>query len=189
MDCIKVTDRVDYVVLHGEPKTPLDVNFNGDIIPFKGKWHVEHHRNGKKIAEWDFKNGIVNVGKNDALNVLFVSGTQHTTWYVGLIDNASFSAFASSDTMASHAGWIENTAYAETNRVTWTPGSSSGQSVTNGTAFTFTINSGGTLKGVFITTDNTKSGTSGVLWSTAAFPSPVVVSNGDVFKLTYTVSC
>jgi hypothetical protein len=44
------------------------------------------------------------------------------------------------------------------------------------------------LKGIFVTSSNTKNGTTGTLWSTAAFASTVDVSNGDSLKITYTVN-
>jgi hypothetical protein len=153
-----------------------------------GKFLVEHIRNGVVIASFLVPNGITDVGLNHILNTEFDAGTQVTTWYIGLVDNASFSAFATADTMASHAGWLEATGYSESVRQTWGAGAASARSITNATAATFSINGSATLKGVFITTNSTKSGTTGTLWSTAAFASTVSVINGDSMKITYTVS-
>ena len=69
---------------------------------------------------------IVDVGLNHILETEFHSGAQVTTWYIGLVDNAGFSAFANADTMASHAGWAESSAYTEANRPTWTAGAAGG---------------------------------------------------------------
>ena len=91
--------------------------------------------------------------------------------------------------MSSHAGWNEFTSYTEGNRVAWGPGSASSQSVTNSTPATFNINGSGTVKGVFIVSNNTKSGTAGTLWATALFGADVPVTSGDQLKITYTVSC
>lgn len=154
----------------------------------KGKFLVEIIRNGVVIAAMSVPNGITDEGLNNILDVEFNSATQITTWYIGLVDNASFSAFAAADTMASHAGWIEVTAYSESVRQTWGSGAASARSVTNATAATFSINATKTLKGIFVTSDNTKSGTTGKLWSTAAFASTVAVISGDSVKVTYTVS-
>jgi len=159
------------------------------LLDPKGKFVVEHIRDGKVIAKHEFPNGITNGGKDSLLNVYFHSATQITTWYIGLVDNSGFSAFAAGDTMASHSGWTESTAYSESVRQTWGVGASSGQSVTNGTAATFTMNGTATIKGIFIPSDSTKGGTTGTLWSTAAFASTVSVNNGDLLKVTYTVSC
>jgi hypothetical protein len=50
------------------------------------------------------------------------------------------------------------------------------------------MNASGTVKGIFITSNNTKSGTSGKLWSTALFSADVPVVNGDQLKITYTLN-
>jgi len=151
----------------------------------KGRFIVEHIRNGEKIGEYEFPNGIVDQGLNSILGIMFHSDTQITSWYIGLIDNSGFSALANADTLASHSGWNEFTSYTG-NRKSWSPGASSGRSITNGTTVDFAITGSGTLKGIFVS--NAASGTSGTLWSTAAFGSTVAVANGDTLKVTYTVS-
>ena len=159
-----------------------------DKIGLQGTYQVEHWRKGKKIATYNFNNGITNVGKDHVLDTVFHGSAQIATWHVGLIDNASFSALAAADTMASHAGWIECVTYDEATRVEWTEGAASSQSITNATALTFTQNATKTINGIFITSDNTKSGTSGTLFSTASFSSTVAVVDDDQLKVTYTVS-
>ena len=155
--------------------------------PFKpkGKFIVEHFREGEKIGEYEFSNGIVDVGLNKILDVMFGAVTQITTWYIGLIDNSGFSALANGDTLASHGGWNEFTNYTG-NRKSWGVGAAASRSITNGTTADFAITGTGTLKGIFVS--NASSGTSGTLWSTAAFGATVSVSNGDTLKVTYTVS-
>lgn len=153
-----------------------------------GKFFVEVIRNGVVIAAMAAPNGITDVGMNSILGVGFHADTQITAWAIGIVDNASFSAFAAADTMGSHAGWIEMTAYSQANRVAWGPAASAARSITNTAAATFSITATKTLKGVFITSNNTISGTTGTLWSTAAFATTVNVINGDTVKVTYTVS-
>lgn len=160
-----------------------------DIFHPRGKFHIQHIRDGVILQEFDVDNGITNGGKDSLLNVYFNSASQITTWYVGLVDNASFSAFAAADTISSHAGWIENQDYDEATRVSWGSGSSSGQSITNATADTFTMSATKTIKGIFLNSVSTKGGTTGTLWSTAAFGSTVSVNDNDLLKVTYTVSC
>src|SRR5713101_1673840 len=79
----------------------------------KGRWFTEHWRNGLCIGKYETHNDIVNEGKNDIFNVYFFSGTQTATasWFVGLINNAGFSALNAADVMNSHAGWAEFTTY------------------------------------------------------------------------------
>lgn len=155
-------------------------------------WHnpiqVEHIRNGEVIAVYDTQNGIVDVGINSLLDVGFGAATQITTWYMGLVDNSGFTAFADGDTMSSHTGWNEFTTYSEATRPQWSPAAASARSISNTTSVDFSINGSGTVKGIFVTSDNVKSGTTGTLWATAAFASNVTVTSGDVLKVTYTIS-
>ena len=167
---------------------PRQVDGVADTFRPKGKFHIQHIRDGKVINEFDVPNGIVDVGLNHILETEFHSGTQVTTWYIGLVDNAGFSAFANADTMSSHAGWAESPAYTEANRVTWSAGAAATRQITNAATCDFSINATVTIKGLFITSNNTKGGTTGTLWSTAAFGSTVALNNGDTLKVTYTLS-
>lgn len=156
---------------------------------FGGKFQVEHWRDGQLLAKIPLPNGITDVGMNTLLDVMFDSGTQITTWYIGLVNNSGFTSFANADTSASHAGWTEFTAYDEANRVTWAPEEPASRAISNSvTSSDFTINATGTLKGIFIISNNTKGGATGTLWSTAAFSTTVNVVDNDVIKITYTVS-
>ena len=160
-----------------------------EAMPLQGRFKVEHWRDGKCIGVQEFKNQITTVGKNYLLDAGFHAGSQISTWYVGLVDNASFSAFSAADTMSSHAGWIENDDYDESTRVEWTEGAASAASITNGTALTFTMNATATIKGIFLTSVSTKNGTTGTLWTAVAFSSNVSVVDDDQLKVTYTLSC
>ncbi len=159
-----------------------------DKMKFRGVFHVEHIRKGKVINKYDMHNDVTNGGLDAILDIMFHNDTQISTWYIGLVDNDSFSAFADADTMSSHSGWIENEDYDEANRQEWTEGAASSQSITNSTAVTFTMDSTQTIHGVFITSNNTKGGTAGTLWSTGAFASNVSVNDDDELKITYTLN-
>lgn len=154
-----------------------------------GHFLIEHrNKAGKLIGVYRVPNGIVDVGMNHILDTEFVAGSQSSTWYIGLVDNSGFTGFSDSDTMSSHSGWSESTAYSQATRPQWTVGSASSRQVTNASTVDFSINASATLKGIFVVDNNTKSGTSGTLWATAAFSSTVSVSSGDTLKITYTVS-
>lgn len=161
---------------------------NQDILVTKNPLYVEHWRGGKLLSREQVYNAVTTEGKNQLLDIMFRAQTQLTAWYFGLIDNAGFSALAAADTMASHAGWTEFTDYSQSNRVQWSPGAASAGVVTNGTAATIDITGSGTLYGGFITSNNTKNGTSGKLWATAGFNTTKPVANGDTIKLTYSVT-
>jgi hypothetical protein len=160
-----------------------------DVKRVKGVFKVEHIRGGKVLSVQEFNNGVTNVGKDSMLDIMFHATTQITAWYLGLIDDAGTPTLAATDTMASHPGWAEFTNYSEANRVAWAEDAASGQSITNSVAATFNISgAGGTVHGPFLVSNNTKSGSTGTLWATAAFAAPVAVSSGDQLKVTYTVS-
>jgi hypothetical protein len=150
---------------------------------------VEHWRDGELLSKELTHNGIVTEGKNSILNVMFRATTQLTTWYFGLINNSGFTALADADTMSSHGGWAEAAGYSETTRQQWLPDAAASGAVTNSTAATFNINATATLYGLFLASNSTKSGTTGVLWATAAFASTKSVVSGDQIKLTYNLSC
>lgn len=163
-----------------------------DEINFKGRFVMEHWRDGKLIGTYPIDNTVVNVGKNDNLNTYFHSGSQIATssWCISLINLTSYSGISAADTMGSHAGWTEFTSYSEGTRVAWGQDSAASQQITNSTPATFTISGSGTVKGIFVTSQNTKGGTTGILWSAGLFPGgDVPVSSSDELKITYTLSC
>lgn len=164
------------------------MNFRSMFRPH-GYFLVEHRNKiGKLIGVYRVPNGIVDVGMNMILETMFHAGGQSSTWYVGLVDNDGFTGFNDADTMGSHAGWSLSTAYTQDPRPQWTCGAASGRQITNASTVDFGINAGATLKGIFVTDNNTKGGTAGTLWATAAFSSTVSVQSGDTLKITYTVS-
>jgi len=133
------------------------------------------------------KNAIVTVALNDLLEVYFKSGTAKPSWFLGLIDDANFDELAAGDSMGSHAGWQEFTAYDEAARQAWTPGTVSGGNINNPAPAVVTITTGGTLKGAFLVSNSTKGGSTGVLWCHGEWDSDVdqVVVPGELVKFGY----
>jgi hypothetical protein len=139
------------------------------IIP-KHTYRVEHWRDGKCIWTDEFHNLVTTEGKNTYLDYTLKTGQASPTWYIGLVNNASFSQYVVGDVMNSHAGWIEDVDYNEANRQAFTPGTISAGSVDNSASKAiFTMNASVTIRGSFLTTSNTKSGTSGKLMGTGDF--------------------
>ena len=113
-------------------------------------------------------NTVVNVGLDDVLDKYFKGSTYTAAHYVGLTDSTP--TVAAGDTMASHAGWTEIQTYSEAVRQTLTLGTVSSQSVDNSASkAVFSINGTATVGGAFVTTNNTKGGTTGTLYGAAAF--------------------
>lgn len=116
----------------------------------------------------EFVNRVVNTGLDEYLDKVYKASAYTAAHYMGLTDSAPTTAAV--DTMGSHEGWTEVTAYSESARPALTLGSVSSQSVNNtGTESDFTANGASTVGGAFITTDNTKGGTSGTLMTVGAF--------------------
>jgi len=153
-------------------------------------WEIECYGSDGKL-KWRecFHNLVVNTGLDDNLDKYFKGSTYTAAFYVGLTDGTP--TFAAGDTMASHAGWTEVEAYDEANRQTLTLGSVSGQSVDNSASkATFTIDTNGTtIGGAFITTNNTKGGTTGTLYGGGAFTAgDKSLDDGDTLQVTVTLT-
>ena len=135
-----------------------------------------------------FKNLVTTVGKNFMLDTTFSGSTYSAAWYLGLVDGTSSPTYNVANTMASHAGWTEFTSYSESTRPAPTWGSaSSGSKAT--TATSFSINGTGTVAGAFMTTDDTKSGATGTLYSAGNFSGGSrTVASGDTLNVTYTAT-
>lgn len=149
-------------------------------------YHFECFRKGKLLWEEHIKNIIVTAGLNDILDKYFKGSTYTAAWYVGLVDNAGWTAFAAADTLASHAGWTEFTTYSAT-RKALTLGTPAAGSVDNSASkASFTITTGGTLKGAFVC--SVTSGTSGTLYGEGAFTATRTVAIDDVLNVTITLT-
>src|SRR5688500_212711 len=87
-------------------------------------YSVEHWRDGRLLDAWEFDNLVTTVGKNYYLDAALKTGSGGTpAIYVGLVTGPGGSnTYAAADTMASHAGWSESTAYSQGTRPVWTPG-------------------------------------------------------------------
>lgn len=154
-------------------------------LRFKCTYYFEHYdKDGNLKGKYTIQNDVTNEGRNNILDVAFHAATQITTWYIGLIDNSGFTIEALVDTLASHTGWNEFTTYSG-NRKEWTEGAASGQIITNSSPISFTITAAGILQGTFLASVAT--GTSGKLWGTSLFNSPVTVAIADVLKCVYTI--
>lgn len=137
----------------------------------------------------EFHNLVVNTGLQYLNTQVFKGVTYTATWYMGLTNTGA--TYAAGNTMASHAGWTENVSYVQSARPTMTFGSATtaDPSVIVSGVVAFTMNASGTIAGAFLSTDNTKAGTTGTLFSAGNFTvgdRPVVL--GDTVNVTYTFS-
>ena len=139
------------------------------------------------ILKWeeDAKNLVPTAGLNHIVDVILNSGTQITTWYIGLKNTGTPAA---GDTLASHASWTENSNYTG-DRKSWT-GSAAASGSTNNSSnkASFSINADSqTIAGAFIASAST--GTTGTLLCAADFTGGnKSLGNGDTLEVTYTFS-
>jgi len=137
----------------------------------------------------EFDNLVVNAGLDDSLDKHLKGSGYTAAWYVGLTDGTPTPA--AGDTMGSHAGWVEVQDYDEAVRQTLTLGAVSGQSVDNSASkAVFTVDSNNTtIGGAFVTTDDTKGGSSGTLYGVGAFTAgDKVLDDNDVLNVTVTAT-
>lgn len=134
-------------------------------------------------------NLVVNVGLQDMNNKYFTGSTYTAAWYIGLVNgSSSTTTFSGGDTLASHAGWDENSSYSG-NRKALSFGAATLADPSNinnaSSAASFTMNANATIAGAFVA--NVATGTSGTLFSVSDFQSPGdrTVVSGDVLNITY----
>jgi len=156
-----------------------------------------HGADGQVKWSDSFHNLVVNQGLQD-MNSKYFKGSGYTAaWFLGLVTGpGSGTTFAAGDTLASHAGWTENTAYTTSGgagiraAVTFGTATTADPSVLNNSAspsvFTMTSNAQ-TIAGAFLA--SVSSGTSGILFSAGDFTGgDKVVDSGDSLSVTYSFS-
>ena len=159
-----------------------------DTLKAKGYLSWEFERPGLFLLRSRDPNTVTNDGIHHLLDVAFRDGTKEPDWYFGLINNAGYTALApTTDVMDSHPGWTEFTAYDEAARQQWSPGEPDNRSITNGTLMVWNFNATGNVRGAFACSDDTKSGTTGVLWTSLLLANVLAVQNGDILRATYTL--
>ena len=166
-----------------------------DSASAKGMYKIQcHDAQGNLKWEDAAPNLVVNVGLQD-MNAKYFTGSAYTAaWYLGVYGSGATNSPAAGDTMSSHAGWTEVTAYSQATRPACTFGTptTANPSVATNSASpaSFSINATTTVGGAFLTSNNTKGGSTGTLYSAADFSSPGdrSVVSGDTLSVTYTLS-
>lgn len=144
-------------------------------------WEVECWRKGELAWLERVKNLVVADGLNTLMLAALKTGSAAPTWYVGLIDAASFTGFNFNDAMVSHPGWFESLGYSEPNRQQWVPGTVAAGYVDNaGSRASFSISVAHNVRGGFLTSSNAKGGTAGTLYGEAQFSAIRAANVGDV---------
>lgn len=155
-------------------------------IQLSGRYVARYYENDELVWEDDIINLITTAGKNDQLDKYLAGSAYTASWFVGLVDGGSAPVFDAADTMASHAGWVENTGYSQANRpaASWNAAASGTKALA--APASFSTNASGTIAGAFLAANNTKSGTAGVLYSCGAFSGGnQPVSNNGTLTVSY----
>lgn len=139
-----------------------------------------------------FHNLVVNEGLQDMNEKYFKSVGYTASFFLGLVTGPGASnTYAAGNTLATHAGWTENTNYSGTRKaVTFGSATLADPSVIGNSASpaSFSITSNGqVIAGALLCT--VSSGTSGILFSVGNFTGgDKTVDSGDTLSVTYTFS-
>ena len=176
-----------------------------ETVGIEGFYEVKcHDKDGNLKWEDSFPNLVNAIGKQLMLDTL-LKGSAYTVTgpFLGLISGAAPTFGTGSDTMTSHAGWTEFTAYtvggsAVRGTAVFASATSSGSTPSNVTtsaaaSITYTITGGGgTVGGCFLVTGSgavsTLSNTGGTLYSAGAFTTAKVTTAGDTVSVTYSTT-
>lgn len=151
-----------------------------------GQWDGQIIRAGEIIDEFTCPNIVVNEGLNSLLGVYFNAATQITQWYCAPFEG-NYTPVAGVTAATITSASTECTAYDEATRVAYNEAAPASQSITNSASkATFTFNATKTIYGAFLISNNTKSGTTGTLFSAARFGTSKNVVAADQLLLTYT---
>ena len=143
-----------------------------------------YDKNGKLKWEDEFHSTVVNEGLQHILDVQFSGTTPVDPWYLGLTDGTP--TVNAADTLASHAGWVEETGYTG-NRQAWVEVRSAQTMTNSASVAVFPITGTATIGGGFLCSVATT--TTGILFSAGALSGGNrAVVNGDTVNLTYTLT-
>jgi len=181
-----ITTKADSIV-SASIETRKDTSHGVGLV---NHYHLEaFDSEGNLKWEEKFSNLVVDVGLDDLLDKYLKGSAYTAAFYVGITDSTP--TVVAADTMASHAGWTEVIAYDEVTRPVLTLGTVTTQSVDNSASVAvFTVNAGSTtIGGAFVSTDNTKSGTTGTLYSAGSFTGgDKILDASDILNVTVTLT-
>lgn len=164
-------------------------DFNAPVFTYKVEC-VGLDGNIKWVEE--IHNVVTTEGKNDLLTKYFKGSAYTATWYVGLVDNASFTAVSAGDTAAQingTNGWLELSEYTEGVRQSLVLGTAAAASIDNSASkASFSMNATKTVEGAFVVSTSIVDGITGVLYSVSSFTVPRAVGSGDTLNVTVTLT-
>lgn len=139
---------------------------------------------GQVRWEWTQGNLIPTQGRDYIEAAAMRGGSQFSTWYISLYSGSYTPQLT--DTAANYAANATEitTAYSETSRQVLTPDAAgSGSYVNTGSPAVFTFTADTTIRGGGIHSNAVKGGTTGILLSIVAAPTPKIVANGEQLRV------
>jgi hypothetical protein len=174
---LKIFEKAGQLIAHGKIS-------EGNKMLADALWMAEE--------KWTdtIQNLVTTVGKNNALDNNLSGSAYTAAWFLGLVDGAAAPTFAAADTMASHAGWVENQNYSQATRPAAAWSAAAATSKAFSAPLAFSINAAGqTIAGCFLTTVSTKGGITGILYSCGAFTGGnQAIGTGSTLNVSYTAS-
>lgn len=142
----------------------------------------QYNAEGKLLSDITGHNQVMTLGKNLLNDTLFRQGTGSSI-FMGLKGTGTTGA---GDTMATHSGWAESTAYSGTSRITLAAAAAAGGTSTFSPG-TYAMTGTYTAAGAFITTVVSAGGTTGTLYSAGDFGVTRTGGTGDTLVVTPTL--
>ncbi len=179
---VKVTLNVEYTKGCDDRYACAIVNVfrsaSDGIYPFKGAdmkasvlYTMEHFdKYMEPLWRMDYHGLVPTAGLNKLIDACFKTGLASPAWYVGIIDGASTPVVSATDTMASHAGWVEYEDISNSTRPAFTAGTVAAGAVDNSAARAlFTISADGLVWGSFMVDEDTIGGNTQTLFDAGVF--------------------
>jgi hypothetical protein len=166
-------------------------------LAFHGDVTCDHYRDGKLIHTQTGRNTFTTEGMAYLLNVMFYTTSKagSAIFYVGIYHNnvtpATTSTAAACLGAAGTFGESQDADYTpNTNKPVYTTVSTSTASCTNAAApAVFTVVTGFTAYGAFLSTAQAKTATTGTLMAAKLFGTARAVITADILAVTYVVNC
>jgi hypothetical protein len=179
------------VSMHGTLRAEIDAFVKaGDVI--RAAMATKALERLQEVAwEDEFDNLVLTLGKNNLLDNGLAGSAYTAAFYVGLVDGATAPTFAATDSVASHAGWTENTGYttpANRGTAAWSAAASGAKALSAAISFSGWA-AAGTVAGALLATVATKGATTGVIYSAGAFTGGnAAVSSTTTLQVSYSTS-
>lgn len=153
-----------------------------------GEFRLEYRHPTKPGWIRVLRNGVTTEGLNAILERMFRGQGGTHPWYIGLIDEAGFSAVAATDTHASHPGWVEWASLVGPFRRAWDSMLANGGRMASGSATLFAITGSGSIRGALLgSSPNIGPSPGHTLYSTAVADEGLAVESPGALFVTYTL--